>query len=98
MNIFEAIRQFKNFQEAIEEIKKELREERKILEKEGIKIVFNGMGEILSIEFKEKQNCEKVGKTLTELINQAQDKARDKVKEALNKRFGGFPGGFGFEI
>lgn len=98
MNIFEMMKQFKNFQEALEEIKKELREEKEILEKDGIEIVFNGLGEILNIEFKEEKDCEKVKKTLMELINQAQDIARDRAKEAFNKKFGGLLGGLGFGI
>ena len=98
MNIFEMMKQFKNFQETLEEIKKELREEKEILEKDGIEITFNGMGEILNIEFREDKDCEEAKKTLIELINQAQDIARDKAKEAFNRKFGGLLGGLGFGI
>ncbi|WP_164930724.1 YbaB/EbfC family nucleoid-associated protein [Aquifex aeolicus] len=99
MNIYDFMKQFKNFQETMEEVKRELRDEKDILEKDGVEIVFNGLGEILNIEFKgEEKDCEKLKPVLIELINQAQDIARDKVKEAFSKRFGGLLGGLGLGL
>ncbi|RUM28706.1 MAG: hypothetical protein DSY32_04040 [Aquifex sp.] len=96
MNIYDFMKQLKNFQETVEELKKELRAEKDILEKDGVEVVFNGLGEILNIEFKgEEKDCEKLKPVLIELINQAQDMARDKMKEAFSKRFGGLFGGLG---
>ncbi|HIP42791.1 MAG TPA: hypothetical protein EYG91_02555 [Aquifex aeolicus] len=97
MNIYDFMKNLKNFQDIMEEIKRELREEKDILEKDGVEIVFNGLGEILNIEFKtEEKNCENLKQVLIELINQAQDIARDKTKEAFNRKFGGLLGGLGF--
>ncbi|WP_461829620.1 YbaB/EbfC family nucleoid-associated protein [Aquifex sp.] len=98
MNIFDMMKQFKNFKDTMEEIKEELRREKEILEKDGVEIVFNGLGEIVSIEFKENKSCEEVKRTLIELINQAQDISRDKMKEAVNKHFGGILGGLGLGL
>ncbi len=98
MNIFDMMKQFKNFKDTMEEIKEELRREKEILEKNGVEIVFNGLGEIVSIEFKEDKNCNEVKQTLIELINQAQDISRDKMKEVMNRRFGGLLGGLGLGL
>lgn len=98
MNFFELVKQFKSFKLVMEEVKEELRRERGVLEKEGVEIVFNGLGEILSIEFKEEKSCEEAKEILIELINQAQDISRDKMKEVMNRRFGGLLEGFGLGL
>ena len=98
MNVFELVKQLKSFKLVVEEVKEELRRERGLLEKEGVKVVFNGLGEILSIEFKEEKGCEEVKGILIELINQAQEVSRDKVKEVMNRHFGGLLEGFGLGL
>ncbi len=98
VNIFDMMKQFKNFKDTMEEIKEELRKEKEILEKNGVEIVFNGLGEIVSIEFKGEKDCQEVKETLIELINQAQDIARDKMKESVNRHFGGLLGGLGLGL
>ena len=98
MNIFDMMKQFKNFKDTLEEIKEELRKEKEILEKDGIEIVFNGLGEIVNIEFKGVKNCDEAKQTLIELINQGQDIARDKMKDAMNRHFGGLLGGLGLGL
>ena len=98
MNFFELVKQLKSFKLVVEEVKEELRRERGVLEKEGVKVVFNGLGEILSIEFKEEKSCEEVKRILIELVNQAQEVSRDKVKELMNRRFGGLLEGLGLGL
>ncbi|WP_461831300.1 YbaB/EbfC family nucleoid-associated protein [Aquifex sp.] len=98
MNIYDFMKNLKNFRETMEEVKKELKEEKDILEKDGVEIVFNGLGEILNIEFKEEKDCERLKLTLIELINQAQEIARDKIKEAFQRKFGGLLGGLGLGL
>ncbi|NPB08282.1 MAG: hypothetical protein GXN96_05070 [Aquificae bacterium] len=98
MNIFEAMKHLKNMKEVMEEVKRELREEREILSKEGLEITFNGLGEIVDIKFPEGKSCEDLKEVFIELVNQAQDISRDRVKEAINRKFGGLLGGLGLGL
>ncbi len=98
MNLKDLMKQMKVFQESFEEIKRNLRERKDIVEKEGIELVFNGMGEILDIEVKDEEllrDWKKMKLTLIEAINEALDRARDIQKEELQKKFGGLLGGLG---
>jgi len=98
MNIFEAMKQLKNMKEVMEEVKKELRSEREVLSKDGVKVTFNGLGEVIDIEFPPDSRCGELKDTLVELLNQAQEISRDKMKEAFNRKMGGILGGFGFGL
>jgi DNA-binding protein YbaB len=98
MNIYDMMKQFKNFQSTMEEIKKELRLRKDILERNGVEIVFNGMGEIIDIDIKEEEllrDWSRLKPILIDLINEAQDISRDLAKEELNRKFGGLLGGMG---
>ena len=96
MNIYEIMKQLKNIQQGFEEVKRSLRLRKEILEKDGVEIVFNGLGEIVDIEIKEeslREDWERLKLILIDLINQAQDISRDIAKEEFNRRFGGLLGG-----
>lgn len=98
MNIYDMMKQLKNLQQGFEEVKESLRLKKEILEREGVEIVFNGLGEIVNIEIKDeelKKDWAKLKPILLELINQAQSISRDIAKEEFNKRFGGLLGGLG---
>ncbi len=92
------MKQLKNLQQSFEEVKKELRFRKEILEESGVEIIFNGLGEIVDIEIKDeslKGDWEKLRPILIDLINRAQDISRDMAKEEFGKRFGGLLGGLG---
>jgi len=98
MNIYDMMKQLKNLQQGFEEVKENLRLRKEILEKEGVEIVFNGLGEIVDIEIKDEElekDWSRLKPILLELINQAQSISRDIAKEEFNRRFGGFLGGLG---
>lgn len=98
MNIYDMMKQLKNLQQSFEEVKKELRFRKEILEESGVEIIFNGLGEIVDIEIKDeslKGDWEKLRPILIDLINRAQDISRDMAKEEFGKRFGGLLGGLG---
>ncbi|MDQ7038689.1 MAG: YbaB/EbfC family nucleoid-associated protein [Aquificota bacterium] len=101
MNIYDMMKQLKGLQKGFEEVKESLRLRKEIVERDGVEIVFNGLGEILSIEVKDvslKQDWERVKPVLLDLINEAQRKSRDMAKEEFRKRFGGLLGGLGFGL
>ena len=92
------MKQLKNLQQSFEEVKKELRFRKEILEESGVEIIFNGLGEIVDIEIKDeslKGDWEKLRPILIDLINRAQGISRDMAKEEFGKRFGGLLGGLG---
>ncbi len=92
------MKQLKNLQRSFEEVKKELRLRKEVVEESGVEIIFNGLGEIVDIEIKDeslKGDWEKLRPILMDLINRAQDISRDMAKEEFGKRFGGLLGGLG---
>lgn len=96
MNLYNMMKQLKNLQQGFEEIKEVLRSRKEILEKEGVEIVFNGLGEVVDIEIKDeslRNDWNRLKPVLIDLINQAQDLSRDMAKEEFNRRFGGLLGG-----
>jgi DNA-binding protein YbaB len=98
MNIYDMMKQLKNLQQGFEEVKESLRLKKEIIERGGVEIVFNGMGEILDIEVKDedlRRDWERLRPVLIDLINQAQSISRDMAKEEFNKKFGGLFGGLG---
>ncbi|EDP75556.1 YbaB/EbfC family nucleoid-associated protein [Hydrogenivirga sp. 128-5-R1-1] len=98
MNIYDMVKQLKNFQQGFEEVKESLRLRKEILEKSGVELVFNGLGEVVDIEVKDEElrkDWNKLKPVLIDLINQAQDISRDIAKEEFNRRFGGLLGGLG---
>ncbi len=98
MNIYSMMKQLKSFQQGFEEVKESLRVRKEIIEKEGVEIVFNGLGEVVNIEVKEeklKKDWDSLKPILIDLINQAQDISRDIAKEEFNRRFGSLLGGLG---
>ncbi|HHJ63574.1 MAG TPA: hypothetical protein ENJ61_01570 [Aquifex aeolicus] len=98
MNIYNMMKQLKNLQQGFEETKEILRSRKEIIEREGVEVIFNGLGEIVNIEVRDeelKNSWEKLKPVLIDLINQAQDISRDMAKEEFNRRFGGLLGGLG---
>ncbi len=98
MNIYNMMKQLKNLQQGFEETKEILRSRKEIIEREGVEVIFNGLGEIVNIEVRDEElrnSWEKLKPVLIDLINQAQDISRDMAKEEFNRRFGGLLGGLG---
>ncbi|RLJ70421.1 DNA-binding protein YbaB [Hydrogenivirga caldilitoris] len=98
MNIYDMVKQLKNFQQGFEEVKEGLRLRKEVIDKEGVELIFNGLGEIVDIEIKNEElrnDWERLKPILIDLINQAQDISRDIAKEEFNRRFGGLLGGLG---
>ncbi len=101
MNIYDMMKQLKSFQKGFEEVKEELRYRKEIIDKDGVEIVFNGLGEIVNVEVKDenlRKDWSKLKPILIELINQAQDISRDIAKEEFNRKFGGILGGLGLGL
>ena len=101
MNIYDMMKNLKNIQQGFEEVKKDLRLRKDMIEMEGVEVIFNGMGEILDIEIKDeslKEDWSKLKPVLIDAINRAESASRDIAKEELNKKFGGLLGGLGFGV
>ncbi len=98
MNIYDMMKQLKNLQQSFEEVKRDLRLRKEVVEGEGVEIIFNGLGEIVDIEIKDeslKGDWDRLRPILIDLINRAQDISRDMAKEEFGRRFGGLLGGLG---
>ncbi|NPB06004.1 MAG: hypothetical protein GXO03_00195 [Aquificae bacterium] len=93
MNIFDAIRQFKQLAEVTQSLKEELRSSVERLEGERVTVVVNGLGELVELELK-PESCKELESELKELINEAQRRARERVKEAAKEKLGGLDLGF----
>jgi DNA-binding protein YbaB len=100
MNIYDMMKQFKNFQESMEQVKGELRQRKEVLEKEGIEIIYNGLGEVVDISVSPDiaGDWNRLKPLLIDLINEAQDRSREILKEELSRKFGGLLGGMGFGL
>ena len=101
MNIYDMVKQLKGFQSAVEDIKRELRLRKEIIEREGVEVVFNGLGEVIDIEVKDPEllkDWDRLKPILMDLINEAQDISRDIAKEEFNRKFGGLLGGLGLGL
>ena len=101
MNIYDMMKNLKNIQQGFEEVKKDLRLRKDMIEIEGVEVIFNGMGEILDIEIKDeslKEDWSKLKPVLIDAINRAESASRDIAKQELNKKFGGLLGGLGFGV
>ncbi len=98
MNIYNMMKQLKNLQQGFEEVKEVLRSRKEIIDREGVEVVFNGLGEVVDIEIRDEElrnDWSRLKPILIDLINQAQDISRDIAKEEFNRRFGGLLGGLG---
>lgn len=96
MNIYEMMKQLKGMQRVFEEVKETLRTRKEILERDGVEVVFNGLGEVVSIEVKEeflRADWDRLRPLVIDLVNQAQARARDMAKEEISRRFGIMFGG-----
>jgi len=86
-------------QRGFEEVKEALRSRKELIESDGVELLFNGLGEVVDIDIKDeklKGDWEKLRLVLIDLINRAQDRSRDMLREELSRKFGGFVGGSGF--
>ncbi len=88
----ELIKNLKGFDETLRSVKEELRQRRDMIEKDGLTVVFNGLGEVLEIKGLEDKTLSEVRQTLIDILNQAQDITRDNVIKEISKRFGGILG------
>jgi len=98
MNLYGMMKQLKNLQQGFEETKEALRSRKEIIDRDGVEIVFNGLGEVVNIEIRDEElrnDWSRLKPVLIDLINQAQDISRDIAKEEFNRRFGGLLGGLG---
>ncbi len=101
MNIYDMMKQFKNLQESMESVKNELRLRKEVIDRDGVEVIFNGLGEIVDIELSETakdMEWNRLKPILIDLINEAQGRSRDILKEELGKRFGGLLGGMGLGL
>lgn len=101
MNFYDMIKQFKNIQESMEAIKEDLRQRKEIIEREGVEIVYNGLGEITDINITEESllgDWKRLKPLLIDLINEVQKDSREMMKEEFSKKFGGLLGGMGLGI
>ncbi len=101
MNIYDMMKQFKNIQESMEAIKEELRQRKEILEKDGVEVVHNGLGEVVDISVSDdslRDDWSKLKPLLIDLINEVQSRSRDIMKEEFSRRFGGLLGGMGLGL
>ncbi len=101
MNFYDMIKQFKNIQESMETIKEELRLRKEIIERDGVEVIYNGLGEITDINVQDEsllENWQKLKPVLIDLINEVQRSSREMMKEEFSKKFGGLLGGMGFGL
>lgn len=101
MNFYDMIKQFKNIQESMETIKEELRLRKEIIERDGVEVVYNGLGEITDINVRDEsllQDWQKLKPVLIDLINDVQRDSREMMKEEFSKKFGNLLGGMGLGL
>ncbi len=88
-----------NVRERFEEAKRELKAREEVLERDGVRVVFNGTGDILDIQVEDQEvPFSKVKETLIELLNESIETAREIAEEELNKKFGGLLKGLGIVL
>ncbi|HID79497.1 MAG TPA: hypothetical protein EYH48_01925 [Aquifex aeolicus] len=94
MNLFNALKQLKSFQESFNKFKEELEKETVTYEDENFKIVSNLAGEILHLEIKNPKGCEKVEKELLKALKELNRQMREKIKEKAQNSLMGSMGLF----
>jgi DNA-binding protein YbaB len=101
MNIYEMMKQLKDLQKGFEEVKGVLSSRREVLEREGVEVTFNGLGEVLDIRVKNgdlKEDWERLRPVLLDLLREVHLRSKDMAKEEFGKRFGGLLGGLGLGL
>ncbi len=87
-NLGEMMKQLKSMQENMEKAKEELRNEKIVVEVGGgmIKLVTNGMGEVIDLEIDKSMLNEENYEVLKELLISAINEANSRSKEVLAEK------------
>lgn len=86
------IKAIKGLGSLIEEVGRDLRDQTFEIERRGLKVKFNGLGEIIDIDLFDEdliRDWQRFKETLKDVVNEAQDISRDKMKEAILRKIGG---------
>ncbi|NPA54648.1 MAG: YbaB/EbfC family nucleoid-associated protein [Aquificae bacterium] len=93
-NLGEMMKQLKNMQENMEKAKEELRNEKIVVEVGGgmIKLITNGMGEVIDLEIDKsmlnEENYEVLKELLVAAINEANTRSKEVLAEKMAKATG----------
>ncbi len=87
-NLAEMMKQLKNMQENMEKAKEELRNEKIVVEVGGgmVKLITNGMGEVIDLEIDKSMLNEENYEVLKELLISAINEANSRSKEVLAEK------------
>ena len=87
-NLGEMMKQLKNMQENMEKAKEELRNEKIVVEVGGgmVKLVTNGMGEVIDLDIDKSMLNEENYEVLKELLISAINEANSRTKEVLAEK------------
>ena len=87
-NIAEFMKQFQTIKENVEKAKEDLKRENIVVEVGGgmVKVVVNGMGEILDIDIDKSLLKEEEYQVLKDLVVSAVNQAIEKSKEIMTKK------------
>ncbi len=87
-NLGEMMKQLKNMQENMEKAKEELRNEKIVVEVGGgmVKLITNGMGEVIDLEIDKSMLNEENYEVLKELLISAINEANTRSKEVLAEK------------
>ena len=87
-NLGEMMKQLKNMQENMEKAKEELRNEKIVVEVGGgmVKLITNGMGEVIDLEIDKSMLNEENYEVLKELLISAINEANVRSKEVLAEK------------
>ncbi len=92
------MKQLKNLENEYEKLKQELSLREHVLEKGGIVLRFDGLGNIKSLEIHEDISSKPISdlrEDLTHLMQDYQDMVKDNLSEAIKDKFlGSLPFGF----
>ena len=99
-NLGELMKQFKEIQENVAKAKEQLAKEEVVVEVGGgmIKVITNGLGEVLDIEIDKSLLSEENYDMLKELLVAAINEANERSKEIMSKKLSeaaGLPSGLG---
>ncbi len=92
MKLTSLIKAIKGLGSLIEEVGRDLRDQTFEIERRGLKVKFNGLGEIIDIDLFDEdliRDWQRFKETLKDVVNEAQDISRDKMKEAILRKIGG---------
>lgn len=92
------MKQLKNLEQEYEKLKLELSQKEYIIERNGITLKFNGLGDIIALDISkdiENKTIKDFQEDLKLLLKEYQDMVKDNLVKSLKDRFiGGLPFGF----